>query len=585
MSSVEDLRRRVHDLQSVLASASLMPIVDEERRDLRRRLQDVQQKLESVEDQFLLMGLVGGTGVGKSTLMNALAQKPIASVSHRRPHTDRVLVYRHADCLLPRSLKLIDELVHEIVHQADAARQVIMADLPDFDSLVQEHRQRVVAFMEHMDLVLWVTTPEKYADGRFYEMLREAPKSRQNFAFVLNKADLLFSGSSRSIDSEDFHKVVHSMGRLLEENGVDDPVLYVISAQEVLDGAPLSVWNQFPFLRRWVFQKRDAKEIRAIKEANLDVEFQAVFLRIREGMEQLERAVRFLNLLEADLLHQDRLGQTVSWGRTVLGEVSVLESLTHSLQKVSDLQGPAALFGWMVRLISRVSDASQSMTTLSRHVATALHERFQKQMTSFKDHSVALAYQEGLVDPLRTELLERLHGSWPQISLAEAVREAIEIAVVQAQRRTKGFMQWRQRLWSSWITALLLLALGGQDAWRAALAHPGAAQIVALVAAMVEKLFSGQGLAALGTWTFLQFLVGARFYREYKKSLQRHSETIIDSLQSALEQVLREALEAHAAVVRRCREDLEEEMAVMARLGGDEASAEMPVTPGAFADR
>ncbi|MGQ9669725.1 MAG: GTPase [Desulfosoma sp.] len=569
VSSLEDLRLRIHDLQSLLASASLMPLKDEERQALRHRVQDIQQKLDSLEDGFLFIGLVGGTGVGKSTLMNALARKPIASVSHRRPHTDRVLLYRHADCPLPSTLKMMDGLFTEVVHQADAARHLIMADLPDFDSLVHEHRRRVLAFMEHLDLVLWVTTPEKYADGRFYEMLREAPKSRHNFAFVLNKADLLFSGGNAAGSLEDFQKVVQSFSRLVRESGVQDPVLYVVSTQEALEESPLSPWNQFPFLSRWVFQERNAKQIRAIKAANLDAEFQAVLFRVREGMEQLERAVHFLNLLENALLSDERLGKTTSWVRRVLSELSILENVSQGLHSSRDLQGAAAVLAWIDRLGGGVPEASQAITALERNVSTSLQGRFQEHLAWFQDYSASLAWQEALADPLRTELLDSIHRSWQQISVAEEAREAVVVVAAQAQRRGEASVRWRQRLWSFFITALLLLALGGQDAWRAALGHPGVPQIVALAAAMVERLFAGQGLAALGTWAFLQFLVGARFYREYKKSLQRRSEAVIDSLQSALEQVLRQALETQASHIRRCRAEIEEKMAVMGRLTQD----------------
>ncbi len=566
-SNVEDLWRRLRDVHALLASESFLPIKDEDRRVLQRRLQDMEHKLHQLEDRSLLIGLVGGTGVGKSTLMNALAQEPIASVSHRRPHTDRVLLYRHVHCVLPGTLKPMDGMMTEVVHQADAARHIIMADLPDFDSLVQEHRQRVLAFMEHMDLVLWVTTPEKYADGRFYEMLREAPKSRENFAFVLNKADLLFSASNAAGFSEDVPKVVHSFERLVRDSGVKDPVLYVISAQEVLQGSSLSPWNQFPFLRRWVFQERNAKEIRAIKEANLDAEFQALILALREGMEQLDRAVQALNLLESSVLDSGRLQEAASLVKVVLSDFPLVPNLSRGLQNAGDLSGAAALVAWLHRLGDKVPDASHAVILLTRDITSALEKRFQELLAAIRDHSVIWARREGLAEPLRGELLERLHESLDRISIAKEVREAIAFVVFQGQKQSEASMRRRQRLWSFLITTLFLLALGGQEAWRGALSHPGVTSSVALVAAMVEKLFSGQGLAALGSWAFLQLVMGARFYREYKKSLQQRSEAIIDSLQSALEQVLRQALEQHMEVIRRCREEMEDRLAVMGRLG------------------
>ena len=41
----------------------------------------------------LVLGIAGGTGSGKSSLLNAMAGAPIASVSHLRPHTDAPLAW------------------------------------------------------------------------------------------------------------------------------------------------------------------------------------------------------------------------------------------------------------------------------------------------------------------------------------------------------------------------------------------------------------------------------------------------------------------------------------------------------------
>ena len=55
---------------------------------------DLQTALASVDGR-LVMGLLGGTGVGKSTLISALAGQPISKASVVRPTTNRPLIYRH----------------------------------------------------------------------------------------------------------------------------------------------------------------------------------------------------------------------------------------------------------------------------------------------------------------------------------------------------------------------------------------------------------------------------------------------------------------------------------------------------------
>lgn len=565
-SGVDDLRRRLRDFQGFLISESFVALPEEERQALWRRARDLEEKLRQLEDRTLLIGLVGGTGVGKSTLMNALAQEQIASVSHRRPHTERVLIYRHARCLVPQSLKRGEGLFTEVIHGADAVRHVIMADLPDFDSLVPEHRERVLAFMEHLDLVLWVTTPEKYADGRFYEMLLQAPKARRNFAFVLNKADIFFSNSGKVGSTEDFDAVVRSFRRLVQHTGVNDPVLYVISAQEALNGVETSSWNQFPFLRRWVLQERDAKEILAIKGANLDAEFQSVAGRLQDAALQLGKAIRFLERLEASARNDQAEGNAASLVRSVFSLVPVEGILWQSLENPEDLRGGAAVIAWLAQIRAASPDSSHAGSAFAGEISKALEDRFRCRMDALRDYSAALAIQAGVSDPLRNELLERLSRSIQNLSVEESAREVVTTVLEQARRAGGKSWRLRQRLAGFFTTALLILALGGQEGWRTLLSQPGPANLVGLGAAMVEKLFSGEGLAAMGAWAFLQLVLGARFYREYKKSLQRRGEAIIDSLQSALEGVVREVGEKHLDVVRQCRKEIEDQREKMRRM-------------------
>ena len=78
------------------------------------------------------MGILGGTGVGKSTLINALAESEISCPGDRRPFTDRAVLYRHKDARPD-----LEDLSHRLrdpdaLHEIDSIRDLVLIDMPDF---------------------------------------------------------------------------------------------------------------------------------------------------------------------------------------------------------------------------------------------------------------------------------------------------------------------------------------------------------------------------------------------------------------------------------------------------------------------
>ena len=132
----ESIHRKLDQFRVLLGGDALLSLTPEQQRSLREEAEKLSLKLRSMQESFLTIGLLGGTGVGKSTLMNALTGAEIASASHRRPHTDRVLIYSHEDAGVLPSLPGEDLPWTLIPHRSDTIRQVLLCDLPDFDSLM-----------------------------------------------------------------------------------------------------------------------------------------------------------------------------------------------------------------------------------------------------------------------------------------------------------------------------------------------------------------------------------------------------------------------------------------------------------------
>ncbi|TMC68989.1 MAG: hypothetical protein E6J13_12830 [Chloroflexi bacterium] len=156
----------------------------------RRVLDDARGRL-GFEGSAYVLAFVGGTGVGKSSLLNALAGVVVSPASARRPTTDAPVAWV-AESARDETAPLLRWLdVREVRDHRNAAfANVAIVDLPDMDSTTPEHRARVDELLPRVDAVVWVADPEKYRDALLHDdyLRRWAPRLGRQLV-VLNKAD------------------------------------------------------------------------------------------------------------------------------------------------------------------------------------------------------------------------------------------------------------------------------------------------------------------------------------------------------------------------------------------------------------
>jgi len=173
-----------------------------------------------------VVAIAGATGSGKSSIVNRLAGTELTKSSVRRPTTSAT----HAVVWGGENAgPLLDWL--EISHRfqvepsangATALDGLVLLDLPDHDSTAVEHRIEVDRLVELVDVLVWVTDPQKYADAALHiGYIQPLANHAGILRFVLNQVDRLDDGGASV--SADF-------ARLVNEDGIAGAEIIPVSA-------------------------------------------------------------------------------------------------------------------------------------------------------------------------------------------------------------------------------------------------------------------------------------------------------------------------------------------------------------------
>lgn len=138
-----------------------------------RRVRNALSQAETRFNDNIVVALLGGTGVGKSTLVNALMGAEIAKSSPIRPTTRQATLY----CSNGYSAKMAglpEELVSVVHCTCPILQSVMLVDCPDPDSAEEDNLETLRAILPHCDVIIHVTTQQKYKNDAIAKELKTA---------------------------------------------------------------------------------------------------------------------------------------------------------------------------------------------------------------------------------------------------------------------------------------------------------------------------------------------------------------------------------------------------------------------------
>ena len=421
--------------------------------------------LERSLDDRLSVGLVGGTGVGKSTLINALAGEEISRSGDRRPTTDRVVAYRHRATPLPDVFPRADLAEPEVVHDKEALERVIVLDFPDFDSVEELHLGILERYLPHLDVLLVVVDDVKYGDSRLFELLRRLPQNPGNLHGILNKVDRLeqrYPDRWRAVGEE---ILADFAAKLVEHAGIRMPRsrLHGISARAALGAASPSAdapaspasnsAGEFEELVRFLESYRIEKRRRAAKELNIEARKAAFVEGLEAGVLAPARAARISSLLD----QVDRRGAEVD--RVFQGIASGILRPDERRRIVSESLGrTGSRFGFPLDLILGLGREIGRLRGARARAARAAPLTAERASEHYRPWFEAVENLLREADVEAGEMIAFREGPPRTGKAGEGVFEDVEAAVRRRVAAEEERLARRSRIWNH-LLALIVLGL------------------------------------------------------------------------------------------------------------------------------
>lgn len=308
------------ELDQICTLAS--PDIDEATLSRIRQLIDITSERSEIDPTWCVIGMLGGTGAGKSSLVNALSGGEVVTAGVRRPTTNE-----------PCAVLPVGRAPRELLGWLGVARRVeatralpgdtVVIDMPDIDSIETGHADIAERLALRVDALVVVVNPQKYADARLHdEWLARLRSSHASVTVVLTHIDTVGAAEREAIERD--------LRRLLCERGMEDATVLSV-ASTTGEGMPALVKHLSKETER--VSRQAARARQGLREA-------AVLIRDAVGIDGTVRGI------ENDGMASD----LCSAAADLAGAPIIAEAVAASTMRAGRRAGGWLPLRWIARL-------------------------------------------------------------------------------------------------------------------------------------------------------------------------------------------------------------------------------------------
>ncbi|MBF0547704.1 MAG: 50S ribosome-binding GTPase [Candidatus Riflebacteria bacterium] len=325
-----------------------------------KRVELLRDRKRSIVDALIVV-LLGGTKVGKTTLLNALAGRKIGEPSAKACFTDRPAVFVHSSREAQARFRLQGVLKPDdvvVIHEEAPLERLIFIDSPDIDGILIEHHHLFRELLERSDLALCILTTQKYDSKLLFEILGHEVGFRRT-AFVFNKIDegIPFSEPVK----KDFLQKI-SMFNLKPPEGQILPI-FAVSAQNAASlkaGRASGPSGDFSGLEKFLRERLDQAVVKRINEENFVAMYNETLEFARKNS-LLEEVMEFASkTVEASFSHCKSLNDEIT---SSLNEIWMeTSSALEGRMTLNVIEGVGGPFGIYLKAIVAIRALTSTFT-------------------------------------------------------------------------------------------------------------------------------------------------------------------------------------------------------------------------------